>query len=118
MEVDLSRSNAQKLHLLARAGDEKQMVITFDFADKKLIFDRNNADNGYSRGRRECPLLLEDPILRVHIFSDTVSIEIFTDGGRTCMSNTVYPTHGGQGLFLLAEGGEAHIGTLETWAMK
>jgi beta-fructofuranosidase len=117
MDVDLLRSNAKKLYLLVRAGDEKQTVITFDFVNKKLVFDRNNADNGYSQGDRECPLLLEDPVLRVRLFSDTVSIEIFTDGGRTCMSNTVYPTHSGQGLFLLAEGGEVYISTLVTWAM-
>jgi beta-fructofuranosidase len=117
LEIDRNYCTANKLFILLRASEKKQTLIIFDFDKKKLRFDRNNADDGYSQGIRECDLLLEDMLLEIHIFSDISSIELFTDGGKTCMSNTIYPTHQNQGAYLLAEGGTIRVAKLTTWAM-
>jgi beta-fructofuranosidase len=109
LEIDLRQSSAKRLLLLLRSGEGRQTEIILDFAAKKLIFNRSNADEGYSKGSRECTLLLEENSCVLKIFSDTVSIELFTDGGRTCMSNTIYPTAVEQNNFLSAQGGIVHV---------
>jgi beta-fructofuranosidase len=118
MEIDLVQTTAQRLHLLLRANKEKYTVVTLDFAAKKLRFDRNNSDDGYSRGIKECDLLLKGRSCIFHLFSDTSSIELFTDEGRTSMSNTIYPLHPNQETYMWAEGGEAFIKTINTWALS
>jgi beta-fructofuranosidase len=117
MEIDLTQTAAQKLHILLRANTEKYTVVTVDFSTKKLRFDRNNSDDGYSRGIKECDLLLTGSTCIVHIFSDISSIEIFTDEGMTTMSNKVYPLHVNQKTCVWAEGGDAFFKTINTWAL-
>jgi beta-fructofuranosidase len=118
VEIDLEATTAKKLSLVLRASEEKQTVVTLDFVGKELVFNRSRSDNGYSHGSRSCALLLEDSICTLHVFSDTSSVEIFTDGGSTCMSHTIYPTHTGQRSYLIAEGGAVRIKSLCSWAMK
>jgi beta-fructofuranosidase len=117
MEIDLVQTAAKKLHILLRANTEKYTVVTIDFLVKKLRFDRNNSDDGYSSGIKECNLLLNGDFCILCFFSDTSSIEIFTDEGRTSMSNTIYPLHPNQETCVWAEGGEAFFKTINTWAL-
>jgi len=117
MEIDLSKTKAQKLFLLVRANSEKYTVITVNFKEKKLRFDRNNSDDGFSQGSRECDVLLENNSCIMRLFSDTTSIELFLDGGRTCMSNTIYPVHKEQGIYLFSEGGDVFVKRIDTWAL-
>jgi beta-fructofuranosidase len=109
LEIDRRQSSAKRLLLLLRSGEGRQTEIILDFAAKKLIFNRNNADEGHSQGSRECALLLEEDTCMLRIFSDTVSIELFTDGGRTCMSSTIYPTAADQKNFLSAQDGIVRV---------
>jgi beta-fructofuranosidase len=118
MEIDLDRTTAQKLYLLLRATTANYTVIIIDFAGKKLCFDRCNSDNGFSNGIKECDLFLEERICKLHLFSDTSSIELFMDDGRTCMSNTIYPVHPGQKTFAFSEGGDAVVNRIDTWALE
>ena len=117
MEIDLSQTSAQKLHLLLRSNLEKYTAVIIDFAGKKVCFDRDNSDNGHSQGIRECDLFLEGKTFRLHLFSDTSSIEFFTDEGRTCMSNTVYPVHSGQETYIFSAGGYVFVKKIHTWAL-
>jgi beta-fructofuranosidase len=118
IEIDLKKTSAQMFYLLLRASGKKATVIKVDFIHKKLIFDRNNADEGYSTGVRECGLLFEDSVFYLRIFSDIMSIELFTDGGRVNMSNTIYPTHLEQHTYCYAEGGEVFITKINAWSIE
>lgn len=117
LQMELQDISAQKLHIDLRANRERRTRLTVDFVGKELSFDRSRADDGYSRGVRRCRLLMEDDVLELRVFSDTCSIEIFADGGRTCMSHTVYPTHEPQSISLSAEGGSVRNLSAEIWEM-
>ncbi|MDR1950178.1 MAG: glycoside hydrolase family 32 protein [Spirochaetaceae bacterium] len=118
LEINLLSTSAKKLHLVLRSKGDKYTSVTIDFSENKLIFERSHADDGYSHGMRECTLPLEERICTLRVFSDTTSVELFFDNGRTCMSNNIYPDHDGQEMFLFAEGGTAKINTLVTWELK
>lgn len=114
VELDLAKITAEKLHLYLRANQKRYTRVTIDFRNKLLIFDRENADT-HSKGIRVCTVELRGDKSELRIFSDTSSIELFADGGRTTMCNTIYPTHTDQGGYLCAEGGEVEIISLCTW---
>ena len=118
MEIDIRQSTGLKFYLMLRAATEKYTTIVIDFAKKKIFFDRTKSDNGFSSGIKECDLMMEGMIFTLRLFSDTSSIELFMDGGRTCMSNTIYPTHQEQKTYVFSEGGEVFIKRINTWALR
>lgn len=117
MVLDLSAATASSLELNLRSNEEKGTLLTVDIANRRLLFNRENADE-YSTGIFNCDLQPEGSLLTLHIFSDISSIEIFTDGGRTCMSNTIYPVHGSQRNILCARGGTVVLQSITVWQMK
>ena len=117
MEIDIRQSTATKLYLMLRASTENYTTIVIDFAKKKIFFDRTTSDNGFSCGIKECDLMMEGMFFTLRLFSDTSSIELFMDEGKTCMSNTIYPIHKEQKTYAFSEGGEAFIKRINTWAL-
>lgn len=118
VEIDLEQTEASRFIMVLRVSEEKKTVIIVDFTEKKLIFDRSHSDENYSNYSRECELFLENNICAMRVFSDTISIEIFTDEGRTCMSNTIYPIHPSQNSYMLAENGKVRIKSLSSWSLR
>ena len=109
--VDLTATTAQTLVLALRKTEEQVTKITVDFAAKQLTFDRTNAD-GYTQGIRTMPLLMENSVWVLNILSDRCSLEIFTDGGRSCMSCNVFHVRPGQSCTVRSVGGETAISRL------
>lgn len=114
--INLEKTTAKRLHLDLRADETHRTRLTVNFAQKRLLFDRNQSDD-HSSGLLECPLLLEGPLWRLQVFSDTSSVELFCDRGLTTMSNTIYPCHTEQKTFLSAEGGAVALEQYTAWAL-
>lgn len=90
MEIDLEKTDADKLELYLRSDGEKRTVCTFDFANGELKVDRNSSD-GWSRGISRSTLFLKNKKkLDIHIFSDQSSIEIFSDQYQNNHANNVF----------------------------
>ena len=49
---------------------------------------------------------------------DSISVEVFTDGGRTVMTNNIFSDEDNAGLYVYAKNGNARIETLKTFGMK
>ena len=49
---------------------------------------------------------------------DSISVEMFTDGGRTVMTNNIFSDEDSTGLYVYAKNGHAKIETLKTFGMK
>ena len=55
--------------------------------------------------------------LRLDIFVDKCSIEIFVDGGRIAMTNLVFPTKPYDTLRFYTEGGEAEFSNMKIYKL-
>lgn len=72
-----------------------------------------------AQGRKSCKLrLLSQESLLIHIFMDTVSVELFTDDYTTAFSTNIYPEETCTELYVRAEGGGASFLSFETWGMR
>ncbi len=118
LELPLGHTTTKFLHLYLRGNKMHRTRVTLDFEHKQLFLSRSQADEGHSHGVRSCPLLLEGKTLQLRVFSDISSLELFTDGGRTCMSCTYYPTHTPQEIWLEAEGGSVAIASVQIWELQ
>lgn len=79
MRINLKKSTADKIRLNLRMSQGKKTEILFDLKRAKAYFDRNNSD-GWSKGVARCPLnLMGKEHLDIHIYSDKISLEIFSN---------------------------------------
>lgn len=88
-EVDLSKTTAKEFKFELRSLDEKKTIISFDLENKKLTFDRSASD-GYNEGVRSCDIEIDKDRLDIRIFSDTSSIEVYTNDYKTVMTSNIY----------------------------
>lgn len=116
-DFDLTASTSTQIRLLMRCSETEQTVLTCDLRQGELIFDRS-ASSPHDAGIKRCPLeSAQQKKLRLHVFADTCSVEVFTDSGRTVLSSNLYPAAESTGIFLCADGGDAQLSCVETWGL-
>ncbi len=64
------------------------------------------------------PVKLQVNKLRLHIFIDQSSIEVFTNDGEVVLSATTYPSEKQIGLEVFSEGGATKISFLNAWELS
>ena len=118
MKIDLQKTDAKSFTLKLRASEERSTEITFDLEKAEIRFDRNHADN-WSKGIARGPLnLMNKDSLDIHIYSDTISVEMFSNGYQNNFSCNIYNIEEKQKNYIIAKGGGVAVKELETWNLK
>ena len=109
------------LHLLKGAGGE-QTTVGYSSESKSLFVDRSRsgvtpAGHCFDFYCAEAVELQEGRI-RLHIFVDQASVEVFAGGGRQAITCNVYPEPESDGLDVYALGGEAHLVSLHVYPLS
>jgi beta-fructofuranosidase len=115
---DLSETNAQYIVFRLRGSAQQETKLEFDLAKGEMIFDRTRSGN-ISALQRKC--LLESASqsqLTVRIFLDSISIEVFTDNGRTTMTNSIFSNPESNELSISTVGGKTRLLGLRTYGLK
>lgn len=61
---------------------------------------------------------MADGRVRLHIFVDESSVEVFAGDGRTVLTSVILPDPESQGIELFATGGEAVFRSLDVWRLR
>ncbi|MGH9448200.1 MAG: GH32 C-terminal domain-containing protein, partial [Terriglobia bacterium] len=69
-------------------------------------------------GRQRAPLRPEKGSIRLHIFVDRCSVEVFGNGGRRVITDLIFPDRGSDGLELYAKGGAVTLRSMDLWKLK
>ncbi|HYW67629.1 MAG TPA: GH32 C-terminal domain-containing protein, partial [Candidatus Dormibacteraeota bacterium] len=70
-------------------------------------------------GRHAGPLLpVGGERVKLHIFVDRSSVEVFVNNGATVISDAIFPSRDSQGIELYSSGGQARIVKLEVWTLQ
>ena len=123
-KLSLQNTTAQQVVFQMRCGEQIQGCndrhtdFIFDLKEKRLTVDRNYSDD-WSVGTKYCDIDLNDASdLIIHFYSDTVSIELFTEKYQKAFSLNIYPEEVCNKIYLSAQKGEATFISLETWGLK
>jgi beta-fructofuranosidase len=114
---DLDKSSADSIIFEMKSDGTKKTLAIFNIASGKLIFDRTQSGS-ISALSRTCPLETVKGILNVQIFIDSSTIEIFTDEGRTVLTNNVYSPELCNNFLIYANNGEALIKSIYSYDLK
>ena len=98
--------------------DPKKTEILFDLRKAEAYFDRNNSD-GWSKGVARCPLnLMGKEHLDIHIYSDKISLEIFSNDYQNNFSCNIYNVDDDQKNEMTAIGGDLMIESIRSWELE
>ena len=114
---DLSESNSSLIGFRLRGSSDQQTLLEFDISQGEMIFDRSKSGNKSAKVRR---CLLESSSnhqLFVRILMDSISVEVFTDGGRTTMTNNVFSDPSSNNLSIYTRNGRALLRSLQTYGI-
>ena len=121
LEVDFSDISADVVGVRVHVGAGESTDIGYDRARGELYVDRSisgalpTAD--FAR-RSGVPLRLHDGRLRIRVWVDRSSVEVFADDGARVLTALVFPSRRSDGVEVFARGGGAHLDSLDVWPLE
>ena len=123
MEIaaEFEPGTAREFGLKVRTGNGEETVIGIDPRAGQLIVDRTHsgqvAFHPDFSARETAPLPVENGRVRLRIFVDWSSVEVFGGDGRVVITDQIFPAPESEGVQLYAIGGTARLVSLEAWPL-
>lgn len=109
--IDLEKTTAERVGFeLHKTPDGSHIFVGYDDLTQRVFIDRRLAANG-DRGYRSAPRT-SGRFLRLRIFLDRGSVEVYVDGGREVLSSTSFPSDGPRAVGISSESGETAVDSL------
>lgn len=108
LEFQITPDNASNvaLEVISTAGDT--LRVGYDGATKEFYSDRAATPHAFSpkfvTGLHRAPRLSADSIVRMHVYLDRASVELFADGGATALTDIVFPKEDFSAMRLVVRG--------------
>jgi sucrose-6-phosphate hydrolase SacC (GH32 family) len=122
LSATFEAGRAREFGLRVLGGEGASTVIGYDRAASTLFLDRSHSgDVSFSPkfpSRSAAPLALAAGSLRLHVFVDKSSVEVFGGDGEATLTDLVYPRAGATSVEAYSEGGSiARVG-IEAWRLR
>jgi len=121
VESELEPSSNAVFALKLKTGAAEETVLRFDVLKRQLSLDRTRSGNvGFHKafpGISTAPLELIRGRVKVRLFVDTSSIEVFVNDGEVVLTSLILPTAGQRQLELNVEQGELRRASLSAWKL-
>ncbi|WP_223068920.1 glycoside hydrolase family 32 protein [Paenibacillus caui] len=108
MICEFENRDARSFGLAFRSGNGQRTVLSCDSIQGRLTLDRtlSGAPVAAEYGTvRSCAVDAER--LKLHLFVDTSSVEVFVNDGEEVFTARIFPDQGSKGISLFASGGQA-----------
>jgi len=122
IKAEFALDTAREFGIKICTGDTEETVIGYDTQTQELFVDRrysgNSAFSDRFAGVHRSPLPPEGGKIRMHIFVDTCSVEVFGNDGHTVISDLIFPHSQSTSLEFYALGGDIRLNSLEIWKLE
>lgn len=113
--------DADVFGLKVRTGEGEETLVGYDVAAGAVFVDRTNAGDASFHpefaARHAGPLAVENGRVRLHVFVDWSSVEVFGGRGQTTITDQIFPDPESDGVALFAVGGTARLVSLDVWEL-
>jgi fructan beta-fructosidase len=120
--VELEPGEAKSTGFKIRAGNNEETVVGYDAVNGSVFVDRSKSgedDFHENFGQRnDAPARLLDGKVKLHIFVDWSSVEVFVNNGEAVLTNRIFPDPDSQDIILYSEGGNATLLSLDFWPLR
>lgn len=117
LQADLTHTN--KFSVKLRVSETQETTISYDKTAGVLLLNRDKSSNeDYNiKGQREVSLPLTNNSLKLQIFVDKSSIEIFANDGQAVLSSRIYPDDDAIDVVFMSDG-DAKLNYLNYYKLK
>jgi fructan beta-fructosidase len=117
--------NASEFRFMVRQreeqGDDQQTVIGYDAGTERLFVNRRRSGiTGFSKafsGSHEGPVRMHNGRVRMHIFVDRSSVEVFAAAGKTVITDLIIPRGESKDFEPYAKGSRTLLRSLEAYEL-
>ena len=113
---------ASQFGFKVRTGSGEETLVGYDAPAGQVFVDRTKsgqvAFSSLFPSRETAPLSAENGRVKLHIFVDWSSVEVFGDAGQVCITDQIFPMPSSDGLALFANGGNARLVSLQIWPLR
>lgn len=121
-DSDTGLSEVTEFGILIFKGDGQETTIGYDVASQLLFVDRKNSGEVSFHeafpGRAVTLMPTENNRVKMHLFIDKSSVEVFGNNGYKTISSRIFPEETKDQIELYAIGGEVTLLSLDVWKLK
>ncbi len=103
-------------------GTDEETIVAYDAVNGYLFVDRTNSGqtnfNENFAGAHKAPLKQVEGEIKLYIFIDRSSVEVFGNDGRVVITDRIFPSKGSDGISLFTEGGTTELLNLDIWQLN
>ncbi|NBC04221.1 MAG: glycoside hydrolase family 32 protein, partial [Bacteroidetes bacterium] len=122
MIVEIEPGDAETVGINMREAENQRTVIGYDSVNQSVFVDRNHSgESGFFEGfeqRNDAPVNLSDGTVKIRIFVDWSSVEVFVNDGSRVITKRIFPDPESIGVSAFADGGSASITNIEFWPLE
>jgi fructan beta-fructosidase len=119
--AEFALDSASEFGLKVRTGKSEETIVGYDVAKRQVFVDRTRSgDVRFSEsfaGKHGGPLAPENGRVKLHVFVDRASVEVFANDGRTVITSVVFPSADSLGAEVYAKGGSVELASLDAWTL-
>jgi fructan beta-fructosidase len=120
--ADMRPSEDAVFNLRLGQGDNEETVLRVDVPARRLTLDRTRSGRTdfHARfpGTYQAPVRLIRGTLKLQIFVDTSSLEVFANDGETVLTSLIFPAPDARGLELFLERGELRRANMDLFELQ
>ncbi|MGM0460424.1 MAG: glycoside hydrolase family 32 protein [Bacteroidota bacterium] len=122
LEAEIEPGSSSTIGLKLREGAGEETVVGYDSENGSVYVDRTNSgEDGFNEDfatRNDAPARLIEGKVKLHIFVDWSSVEVFVNDGETVITNRIFPDPQSEGLSVFSEGGDGAVTSLKFWTLQ
>ncbi len=122
LSFNLSQSTATSFGVSFLNHKNEILKVGYDKTNNQFYIDRSKAgDNSFSQsfpGKSTAPRLLKNHIVKLHVFIDHSSVELFADDGSVVLTSVFFPKETLYQAQLYNEGGNALLEGASLYSLK
>jgi len=117
-EAEFETGSAAEFGLKVRKSANEETVVGLRPSSREVFVDRTRAGradfHAEFTGRHAGPLRNTRRV-KLHLFVDRTSVEVFANDGETVISDRIFPQASSDAIEVFASGGEARLLKLRLW---
>ena len=120
IESEFASEDAQEMGFRLRKGGAEETLLGFVPEKREVFIDRTRS--GEVSFAPEFPgrykaALRQNSRVKLHVFVDRSSVEVFVNDGEVVLTDRIYPSPGSDGIELYSDGGHGKVLSLSIWKL-
>ncbi len=120
-EAELASGDAKEIGFRLRKGENEETVLGFMTESKEVFVDRTRSGQvafAPEFSGRHKAVVRQNARVKLHVFMDRSSLEIFVNDGEVVLTERIYPSPGSDGMVLYSDTGNGKLLSLKVWKLS